>query len=53
MRKCRIILAGKAASGKEYMRDFLTAECFILDISVTTRPQRMGEVNGVVVMEPT
>lgn len=42
----RIILVGKAASGKDYMRDFLTEEGLVPDISVTTRPMRKGEEDG-------
>lgn len=44
----RIILAGKAASGKDYMRDFLVGEMGLIpDISVTTRPPRNGEKDGL------
>ena len=41
----RIILVGKAASGKDYFRDWL-ASVEELDVSYTTRPPRKGEVDG-------
>ena len=43
----RIILVGKAASGKDYFRDFLTICGLKISISHTTRPMREGEANGV------
>ena len=44
----RIILVGKAASGKDFMREHLVDKCGLTpDISVTTRPPRTGEVDGV------
>jgi guanylate kinase len=43
----RIILAGKAASGKDYLRDMLVKEGLKPDVSATTRPMRAGEVTGV------
>lgn len=42
----RIILVGKAASGKDYFRDFLIRQGFKISISHTTRPERSGEING-------
>jgi len=41
----RIILVGKAGSGKDYFRDWLNA-VEPLDVSYTTRPPRDGEVDG-------
>lgn len=43
--KSRIILVGKAGSGKDYFRDFLK-DHRVLDVSFTTRPKRDGEVEG-------
>jgi guanylate kinase len=43
----RIILAGKAASGKDYLRDMLIKEGLKPDVSATTRPMRVGEATGV------
>jgi len=40
----RIILCGKAGSGKDYLRDALICKRYRGDISVTTRPMREGEV---------
>lgn len=42
----RIILAGAAGSGKDYLRDKLEERGFPVDISVTTRPMRDGEIPG-------
>jgi guanylate kinase len=41
----RIILIGKAGSGKDYFRDYLK-DSARLDVSYTTRPPRKGEVDG-------
>lgn len=41
----RIILIGKAGSGKDYFRDFLS-KLESLDVSYTTRPSRVGEIPG-------
>lgn len=41
----RIILIGKAGSGKDYFRDFLK-DREELDVSYTTRPPREGELKG-------
>jgi len=43
----RIILVGRTASGKTFLRKKLEERGFKCDISYTTRPQRTGEVNGV------
>lgn len=43
----KIILAGKAASGKDHMRKILESRGFIYGISFTTRPPREGEIHGV------
>lgn len=43
----RIILVGKAASGKDYMRKLLEKRNRVYGISYTTRPPRDGEVDGV------
>lgn len=42
----KIILVGKAASGKDYFKDFLINEGFRASISHTTRPIRKGERDG-------
>lgn len=42
----RIILVGKAASGKDYFKDFLIRKGFRVSTSHTTRPKRTGEING-------
>lgn len=42
----RIILVGKAASGKDHMRKVLESRGFKYAVSYTTRPPRPGEVNG-------
>lgn len=41
----RLILVGKAGSGKDYFRDYLKG-IELLDVSYTTRPPRDGEVDG-------
>lgn len=45
--KPRIVLAGKAASGKDTLRARLVARGYVPDVSVTTRPKRVGEQDGV------
>lgn len=42
----RIILVAKAASGKDFLRNRLTARNLKPSISITTRPPRPGEVEG-------
>jgi guanylate kinase len=42
----KVILAGKAASGKDYMRKLLESRGFTYGVSYTTRPPREGEVHG-------
>jgi guanylate kinase len=42
----RIILVGKAGSGKDFMRKKLESRNFKYAVSYTTRPPRDGEVNG-------
>ena len=42
----RIVLCGKAASGKDHMRKVLGSSGFRYGVSYTTRPPRKGEVNG-------
>jgi guanylate kinase len=44
--KKRIILVGKAASGKDYARKLLQDLGYQYQISYTTRPMRVGEVHG-------
>lgn len=41
--KKNIILVGKAASGKDYFKNFLLSEGFKTSVSHTTRPKREGE----------
>lgn len=42
----KIILVGKAASGKDHMRKVLEGRGFIYGISYTTRPPREDEIDG-------
>ena len=42
----KIILVGKAASGKDHLRKVLEGRGFTYGISYTTRPPREGEVDG-------
>ena len=42
----RIILAGKGASGKDYLRCMIQSRGFRYSVSHTTRPPRTGEING-------
>jgi len=44
--KKRVILVGKAASGKDYARRILEERGYPYQISYTTRPMRIGEVHG-------
>jgi guanylate kinase len=44
--KRRIIIAGKGASGKDYLRKILSDCGFRYSVSHTTRPIRKGEVDG-------
>jgi len=41
----KIILVGKAASGKDYFRSYLISKGYKTSISHTSRPMRDGEVN--------
>ncbi len=43
----RIILVGRAASGKDYIRKKFEARGFRYAVSYTTRPPREGEIDGV------
>ena len=45
-KKSRIILCGKAASGKDHMRKVLESRGIRYGVSYTTRPPREGEVHG-------
>jgi guanylate kinase len=42
----RIVLVGKAASGKDHFRKKIESRGFKYAVSYTTRPQREGEVHG-------
>lgn len=44
--KSRIILCGKAASGKDHLRKKLQGRGLSYGISYTTRPPREGEIDG-------
>ena len=44
--KNRIILCGKAASGKDHLRKVLEGRGFRYGVSYTTRPPREGEIDG-------
>ncbi len=46
MRAKRIILTAKAASGKDYLRSKLEKRGFVSHLSITTRPPRLGEIDG-------
>ncbi len=43
----RIVLCGKAASGKDHMRKILESRGFTYGVSYTTRPPRSGERQGI------
>ena len=42
----KVILVGKAASGKDHMRKVMEGRGFTYGISYTTRPPREGEIDG-------
>lgn len=42
----RIILVGRATAGKDYLRKKFEARGFTYQISYTTRPPRVGEIDG-------
>ena len=42
----RIILVGMGGVGKDFFKDYLTAEGFVPSVSYTTRSKRKGEING-------
>jgi guanylate kinase len=42
----RIIIVGKAASGKDYLRKSYENRGYVYAVSYTTRPPRPGEING-------
>jgi len=42
----RIILVGKGASGKDYLRQMIQSRGFKYSVSHTTRPPRVGETDG-------
>ena len=42
----KVILVGKAASGKDHLRKILEGRGFKYGVSYTTRPPRPGEVDG-------
>ena len=44
--KSRIILCGKAASGKDHLRKILEGRGFNYGVSYTTRLPREGEIDG-------
>lgn len=46
MKHKRIILVGRAASGKDHLRKTLEARGFKYAVSYTTRPPREGEADG-------
>jgi len=46
IRHRRIVLVGRAASGKDFLRERFIARGFKPSISITTRPPRPGEVDG-------
>jgi len=42
----RIILVGPAAAGKDYLKRIFIKRGFTPDVSYTTRPKRVGEIDG-------
>jgi len=46
MKRKRIILVGKAASGKDFFRDFCNKNGMVVDVGYTTRGIRDGEIHG-------
>src|SRR3990170_1494436 len=42
----RIVIVGKAASGKDFLKNALSKNGLKCDVGYTTRPIRMGEKNG-------
>jgi guanylate kinase len=44
--KSRIIICGKSASGKDYLRKSLEKRGFIYAVPYTSRPQRKEEIDG-------
>lgn len=42
----RIIIVGRAAAGKDFLKRQFIKRGFIPDVSYTTRPPRVGEING-------
>ena len=46
MNKGKIVLIGKAAAGKDFMRKRMIDRGFTFGISCTTRRPRKGEVDG-------
>jgi len=42
----KLVLVGKAASGKDYLKNRLKEKGFKIGVSHTTRPARPGEVDG-------
>lgn len=47
LNKKRIILCGRAASGKDHLRKLLQEDGFKYQISYTTRPPRANETHGI------
>lgn len=45
--RSRIVLVGKAASGKDYLRRKLASRGFVYGISYTSRPPRPNEIDGI------
>jgi guanylate kinase len=43
----RIIIVGKAASGKDHLKEELSKQGYRCDVSITTRPKRALEVDGI------
>jgi len=43
----RLIICGKAAAGKDLLKQRFKERGFYLDVSYTTRPIRKGEVDGI------
>lgn len=45
-KKKRVILVGKGASGKDYFKEWMREQGYPVDVSYTTRPKRVGEIEG-------
>ena len=42
----KVVIVGKAASGKDYLREYFERCGLLVCVSDTTRPKREGEIEG-------